>query len=358
MERKIKVLMAGPDPDAQGGVASVAKNYVEGGLADACDLRYVKTMAEGGKPRKLAIAIAAYLEFSGALRDADVVHLHMSKGASYARKRFLALRAKRVGVPYVIHLHTGEFGMLFEAVGDKKKEEIRSLFCGAAAVIALSEEWGDYLAANVCPAEKVEVVYNAVAVPSAPCSPCAHQGVLFLGRLDANKSPDVLLFASKRALSRHPGARILLAGDGEPGRYAEIARELGIADRCDFLGWVSGEGKEALFDRTAVYCLPSRAEGMPMALLEAMAHGLPVIATEVGGIPSVIEDGENGFLMAVGDDESMAALLDRLLSDGGLRTRMGLAARRTVEEKFAMAPHVKRLISIYEKAVSAKEAEL
>lgn len=159
-------------------------------------------------------------------------------------------------------------------------------------------------------------------------------------------------------LSRHPGARILLAGDGEPERYAGIARELGIADRCDFLGWVSGEDKEALFDRTAVYCLPSRAEGMPVALLEAMAHGLPVIATEVGGIPSVIEDGENGFLMAVGDDESMAALLDRLLSDGGLRTRMGLAARRTVEEKFAMAPHVKRLISIYEKAVSAKEDEL
>lgn len=348
--------MAGPDPDAQGGVATVAKNYLEGELAEVCDIKYIETMVEGDKLKKLGVAVSSYIEFSRVIHDVDVVHLHMSKGASYERKRLLALCAKRAGVPYVIHLHTGEFDELFNASNDRKKEEVRSLFCSAASVIALSDYWRDFLAASVCPIEKTEVLYNAVAMPVAPNEPCAQQDILFLGRLDANKSPDVLLLAARGILEKYPDIKILFGGDGDCDYYAEIANQLGVKDRCEFLGWVPDEDKEALFARAAVYCLPSKAEGMPMALLEAMAHGIPVIATDVGGIPNVIEDGVNGFLMAVDDSESMAASLDRLLSDEGLRLSMGLAARSIVADKFAMASHVRRLVSIYEKAISVKEA--
>ncbi len=81
--------------------------------------------------------------------------------------------------------------------------------------MVLSEEWLDYFAENVCDLEKINVVHNGVKVPDQPCSPCSRQDVLFLGRLDARKSPDVLLRASREILSRFPDTKIVFGGDGE-----------------------------------------------------------------------------------------------------------------------------------------------
>ncbi len=348
----LKVLMMGPDLSARGGITSVVRGYLDAGLADMCDLRYIPSMVDGPKFRKLLVAARAYAELSRGLKDADVVHLHLSKGASYTRKRLFALRARKAGVPYVIHLHTGEFDRLFEVAGEEKRAEVRDLFGGAAAVIALSEEWRDYLAANVCAAERIAVLHNAVDIPPEPSYP-SNGSVLFLGRLDDRKSPDALIRAGAALLPRHPEMRLVFAGDGDVARYEALAAELGVAGSCEFLGWVSGD-REALLSSCPVFCLPSRAEGMPMALLEAMAHGMAVVATPVGGVPQVVRDGENGLLVPVGDDAALAGALDGVLSDAELRLRLGRAARRTVEAGFGMEAHLRRLMEIYRKAVAAR----
>ena len=347
MTGKIRVLMAGPDPGANGGVATVARNYVEGDLASLCELRYVTTMTEGSKARKLLVAARALIEFSRGLGYADIVHLHLSKGASYVRKRLLAWLARRAGVPYVLHLHTGEFDQLFDSASEKKKAEVREFFGAAAAVIALSEEWRDYLAANVCAPGIIKVLHNAVAVPASTSCP-VNSTVLFFGRLGSRKSPDVLIRAGAALAERHPDLRLVFAGDGDVGRYEDLARQLGIDGRCEFLGWVSDE-RESLLSSCSTFCLPSKAEGMPMALLEAMAHSMAVVSTPVGGIPQVVADGENGLLVPAGDDASLAGALDGVLSDKDLRIRIGRAARRTVESRFGMEAHLRELLRIYRK---------
>lgn len=350
---KPHVLMVGPALDVRGGISSLVSELLGNGLGDHADVEYVASMVDGSKPRKAAQAALAMASFRQKLGRCDLVHIHISKGASFYRKRLFARAAQSHGVPFILHEHDGEFRAGFEGGGASYRAQVRELFSAAAKVVALSEEWRDYFVENVCEAEKVVVLHNAVRLPERPCKPCSHQDVLFLGRLDARKSPDVLLRASKCMLEAHSEAKLVFGGDGYPERYERLACELGIADRCEFLGWISGEEKEGLFERAAIYCLPSKNEGLPMSVLEAMAHGIPVVATPVGGIPQVVQDGVDGFLVGVDDVEALTAALISLEEDPGLRAEMGAAARRKIEREFGIDTAVKRLVAIYDSCLGA-----
>lgn len=353
MTKPLRILMAGPDPRANGGVATVVSNYVHGSLASNVDLRYIVTMCEGSKVAKLARAVTAYRSFSAAVSGFDVVHLHVSKGASITRKYLLALSARRHGIPYIVHLHAGEFPLRFDVASPRRKRLVVDFFSGAERVIVLSEVCRTYLVTHVCSADRVVVLPNAVEMPVGRV-PANTRTVLFLGRLREVKAPDTLLRAAVHAAVSIPDLNLLFAGDGDIERYRNLARSLGIEKRCTFLGWVS-RGLEELFNRCSVLCLPSRAEGMPMSLLEAMASGMAVVATPVGAIPQVIEDGVNGLLVPVDNDRALAEALARLLEDRDLRERLGSEARRTVFEKYGMQVHVRALVELYRCAADGRE---
>ena len=140
---------------------------------------------------------------------------------------------------------------------------------------------------------------------------------------------------------------MIFGGDGHPERYEALARELGIADRCEFLGWITGEDKERLFERAGVYCLPSKNEGMPVSVLEAMAHGVPTITTPVGGVPQVIDDGANGYLMPVDDGDRLSELLCELMDSPDLRMSIGAAGRKTIFDRFNISRNVVELVRLY-----------
>lgn len=344
------VLMIGPSPDAMGGMATVEKNILEAVRRRGDEAVFISTFEEGTKAKKLAVAAKAYMAFLRELRGCDLVHVHMASRGSYRRKKVFMDAAFRKKVPVVLHLHAGEFALWFEReCNDSQRKEIRNTFHHCAGVIVLSEEWREYLLKeHVCNEDKLHVLHNAVPVPAQPYSPCSHQDVLFLGRLDANKSPDVLLRASRAMLKEHPEAKLLFGGDGYPERYEALACELGIAERCEFLGWIAGEEKERLFERAGVYCLPSKNEGMPMSVLEAMARGIPTIATPVGGVPQVIEDGVNGYLIPVDDEGRLTELLCMVLNNRGLRKEIGMAGRKTIIESFSIDRNVEELVRLYE----------
>ena len=347
------ILMVGPSPEAMGGMATVEKNILEAMRRRGDEVVFISTVKEGSKAKKLAVAARAYVAYLRELGKCDLVHVHMASRGSYRRKKVFMDVAFRKGVPVVLHLHSGEFALWFEKeCNDSLREEIRDTFHRCAAVIVLSEEWKDYLLKKcVCEEDALHVLHNAVPAPARPCLPYLHQDVLFLGRLDARKSPDVLLRASRKMLEQHPEAKLLFGGDGYPERYEALACELGIADRCEFLGWITGEDKEGLFERAGVYCLPSKNEGMPISLLEAMAHGIPTIATPVGGVPQVIQDGVNGYLMPVDDEERLAELLCMLLNKPRLRDEIGAAGRKTIKDSFDIECNVIKLSCLYKKVI-------
>jgi glycosyltransferase involved in cell wall biosynthesis len=125
------------------------------------------------------------------------------------------------------------------------------------------------------------------------------------------------------------------------------AAELRIGNEVELLGWLGAPERQAELGRAAVFCLPSHAEGLPMAMLEAMAAGRPVVATPVGGIPDVVQDGANGLLVAPGQAAPLAGALARLLGDAGLRLRLGQAARATIAARFDAAVLTDRIADLY-----------
>lgn len=347
-----KVLMVGPDLSLHGGIVSVVQGYLDGGLPEACDaFKYLGTGVGHSKLGKSFAFSRALARYAMTMPSYDIVHLHISARGSYRRKSIMARIAHKAGKRVILHDHDGEFKKAFEESDDAYRRDVRETFGIADRVVVLSEEWRDYFAENVCDPGKIDVVYNGVKVPDKPCSPCSRQDVLFLGRLDANKSPDVLLRASREVLDCFPDTKIVFGGDGEVEKNKQLAEELGIADRCEFHGWVAGDKREALFERAAVYCLPSKNEGMPMSVLEAMARGIPSIATSVGGIPQVIRDGVNGYLMPVDDESKLSGLLCTLMGSKDLRLSIGRAGRSTISGKFNVERNVDAIVQLYKELV-------
>jgi glycosyltransferase involved in cell wall biosynthesis len=125
-------------------------------------------------------------------------------------------------------------------------------------------------------------------------------------------------------------------------------KELRLSDSYQMLGTVSGESKEELLRKAIFFVLPSYNEGLPIAILEALAAGLAVVATKVGGIPEVVQDGYNGFLLAPGDIAAITEKLALLTHNHDLRYLMGKRSRELAEIELDVIPYVERLISLYE----------
>jgi glycosyltransferase involved in cell wall biosynthesis len=163
-----------------------------------------------------------------------------------------------------------------------------------------------------------------------------------LGRLSEQKGYDLLV----RALADLPGATLVLVGDG-PERPAleRLAAELGVAERLLITGWkTDARACLATFD---VFALPSRWEGMPLGILEAMHAGLPVLATDVGSVAEAVRDGESGYVVARDDADAVRARLRDLIADGALRERMGERGRALAREHFTDAAMARRYEAMY-----------
>lgn len=347
-QAKTSILMVGPDLSLRGGIVSVVKGYLDAELPEKCEkFEYLSTGVGTGLASKCFAFARSLVSFSRLLDSYEIVHLHMGPKGSFVRKSIMARIAKMRNKRVVLHEHSGEFARDFDNGNAFYRRNVLNAFSIVDKVIVLSEEWREYFRENICDESKIYVLNNGVALPDKVCKPAHNQDILFLGRLDTRKSPDVLLRAAQPVLQRYPSAKLIFAGDGYPDRYRALADELCISDRCEFHDWVSGNEKEMLFNRAGIFCLPSKNEGMPMSVLEAMAHGIPVVSTDVGGIPQVICDGVSGFLMSVDDERTLTRLLMELEGSSILREKVGLAGREVIEAKFSIDTSVRNLIDLY-----------
>ena len=149
--------------------------------------------------------------------------------------------------------------------------------------------------------------------------------------------------AAPRLLADHPQLHLLVLGDGPLRPELERqARPLG--DRCRFLGWGQGPDWLPLFD---VLVLPSESEGLPYCVLEAMALGIPVVASAVGGIEEAVVDGQTGWLVPSGDAPALGLALDRLIEDSTMRFAMGVAARVRAESLYDVRTMARRWEELY-----------
>lgn len=325
--------MAGNGPGGLGGVATVARLFREhAGRLDGVDLRYVETYRDGPPALRVAVFARGAATVLGLLaaRRADVLHLHLTERASLVRKGLLARAAHRLGVPVVLHCHGAEFADELAVMPPRRRAALRGVFARADDVVVL----GDAAVPSVVEAgarpERVRVVANPVELPDAvPERPPGDRvPALFLGRLSERKGvPDLLAAVAALAPADRARLDLRLFGDGPVAEVAEQARRLGLEGCVSVRGWLDPAARDAELARAEVFVLPSYNEGLPMALLEAMAWGVVPLVTPVGGIPAVVHDGVDGLLVDPGDRAGLAAALTRLLTDPGLRAALGGRAR-------------------------------
>jgi glycosyltransferase involved in cell wall biosynthesis len=174
----------------------------------------------------------------------------------------------------------------------------------------------------------------------------------FAARLEHWKGPLVLIEAFALLLQRCPGARLRIAGTGPQEREAiDCAKSLLLGDRCEFLSPYAGPEERSRYMRSLdVFVQPSFADGTPNSIIEAMAHGLPIIASLNGGIPDLVTP-DVGILVPPGDTAALADALARLAGDPDLRHRMGRAARDRYEELFSPAAVLPVLLDTYRNAI-------
>lgn len=198
----------------------------------------------------------------------------------------------------------------------------------------------------------VTVIANGVNVARyAPRADAGQSGgrrlIGHVARLEPEKDQGTLLRAFASVLQRWPEARLELLGDGTlRGDLQRVAGSLGIAGQVDFLGW-RDDVAERLADLD-VFVLSSVNEGLPLALLEAMASARPVVATAVGEVPRVIRDGVTGVTVPPGDARAMAAAITAMLDRPAWAAEMGRAARKLIEDKYSLTRSVEGYAALYE----------
>jgi glycosyltransferase involved in cell wall biosynthesis len=351
-----RIVIIGSSRATHGGISTMVNVYFASGLFERWDAEYLETHCDGSKLRKAWKAVTSWLAFLWRLATGSValLHVHIASDASFWRKSFFVLPAHALGVPYLLHHHGGDFPRFYsERCGPTAQRFLRFLYRDAQAVIALSEEWRAAIAA-VIPEARTVVVPNPVEIPPQ-AAPLDGERVLYLGVLKEAKGVYELIEAWSDVLARHPTAQLTLAGSGEIERVRRAADDHGVARSVATPGWTSGEGKAALLGSASVFVLPSHFEALPMAVLEAMAAGLPVVATRVGGIPDVIVDGCEGLLVEPRDPAALTRALDGLLADPARRAAMGAAARRRAQETFSAEAIVPRIEAIWARYASYAE---
>jgi glycosyltransferase involved in cell wall biosynthesis len=285
----------------------------------------------------------------------DLVHINLASNGSTHRKMIVAALARALGVPYVLHLHGGDYPNFWKDDGSALSRRIRRMFAGAARIVVLGETWREFVVSRAPEvADRVVIVPNAAAQPSLPHvggGETAH--ILFLGRINDMKGAPQL----GEALSRMrdlPNWRATLAGDGHVEAARTRTAEYGLADRVDLPGWVGPDRVAELIASADILVLPSFIENLPLSIIEAMASGVAVVATPVGAVPDIVRDEETGLLVPVGDVDALEAALTRLVKDPALRHRLGSAGLALHREKLDLAPFADTVQRVWAEAASRR----
>lgn len=352
----MKICMVVPDPMVRGGIAAVVSGYRGSKLERDHKIIYVESYRDGSRLSKFIKGVGGYFHFIKVLilERPNLVHVHSSFGMSFYRKMPFIYMAYCAKIPVVNHIHGADFEEFYTKARRKKKERIKRVYQKCTVLIALSEEWKERLS-QIVPAEKIRIIENYSlfhedALRERLRRECNNR-ILFLGEIGERKGcydiPDVTV----KVLEKVPEAKVVIGGKGsakDESAVRKLFTDRKISESIVFTGWVWGEEKERLLREADVFFLPSYQEGMPMAILDAMGYGLPIISTKVGGIPEIVHDGENGFCCSAGDIEGMADKILSLLIDDKKRMSAAKRSIAIIRKSYSLDKHLERLEKAYE----------
>ena len=347
-------------PELPCGITAAVQNLIASPCRERFDLRVQSTWRELDVHRSLLerVRFAGQL-FLRTIREVRrqgvaLVDLHTASERDFEKHAVVVIAAKIARCPVLLRIHGGNFDRSYADGSPLARLLIRTILRLADRVVALSETWAGAID-RIEGRARVVVVSNSVV-----CDEGYGAGdrlsrnpydLLLMGNLGRAKGHFEALEALAKIRSDFPDSRLLFAGAvREPGVAAELrarANALGIEDRVQFLGPIFGEEKARAFDESGIFLLPSHTENMPVSIMEAMAAGLPVVATRVGAISEMVLDEETGLLVEPRDSSALAESIRRLFDDPGLGERMGLAGHDRVRDLWSTTKIAERTASLY-----------
>lgn len=337
-----RVLVLATSKKTRGGITSVLKALETGEQWRKFHCHWIQTHRDGPNWRKLLYLVAAWIDYLIRLPFYDIIHIHFSSATTARRKKQFIRVAKCLNKRIIIHLH---FGSKLNTIWN---EDYDYLFSKADVALLLSDNLRKIVAGHTGEKVDLRVCYNPCPVITEEPKYSKTQSILFSGTLNKYKGYQDLIKAFAKIADSFPNWKLVLAGNGEIEEAKQLALQYGLTNQIQLLGWVQDKEKDKVYKEASILCLPSYAEGFPMAVLDAWAYGLPVVTTPVGGIPDIAKDGINMLLFNPGDVNKLSVCLETLIRDKGLRDRLSKESILLSKTIFNLNTITKQIGDIYE----------
>lgn len=347
--------------EGKGGIDRLMRNlhsslceHSEGGWS----VFFVTTRGERSLAWSLVLVLSCFVRiaFYRLCYKRIVVHLNVASRGSTYRKMLLSFFCRLVRVPYVIHLHGSGYDQFFLSSSKLVRFAIKNFFRQASSVVVLGKMWSQFVISEISASpDRVVVIRNATEDFTPPNRPRSRLSVrvIFLGEIGDRKGAFDLLCALD-AIRDIGSWSAVIAGNGRVTELNNRVRELRLEDRISVPGWLAADASRQLLLDADILVLPSYAENLPMAIIEAMAAGLPVVTTPVGATAEIVDDGETGFLVQPGDVKAISEKLRILISDKELRVRFGSNGRKRYERALSLESFRKALFHQWSLAQSSR----
>jgi glycosyltransferase involved in cell wall biosynthesis len=366
---KPRILIVGPAFPEGGGIGMVNKILLESqGLNESFEMDHLNTnrgKAGADKVGTLAFINLVYFISQAfnllrklVIRRPQILHQSVTWGIAFWKEVFFMLLGRCFGIKILAHIHGSMLDVQFRKGNNIQRKMMKIAFHIPHKIIVLSESWRRFLSEEISQKLNVEIIPNSIdfSIASAmgrhfiktKAKECL---VLFLGWLSVRKGLLDALHAADLVHQGMPEVHFVFAGSIQPGPEREM-----IANTClkastneniKFPGMVTGEEKISLLSRANIFILPSYHENLPVAILEAMAMGIPIVATSVAGIPELIEDSKNGFLIQPGDCSALADRIIQLSQDPNLCQTMAEANIAKIKKGYHPFVYEMKMNSLY-----------
>lgn len=318
-----KIIVVSLSRERRGGVATVLSTLTTAGFFDEQTV-YHSSCGDGSKWDKLFSALRQWVRFVLFLRHERpaLAHIHFSSDMSFWRKVPYILACRIWKTKLLLHIHPSHFWEYWHKQLPWIRRWIHAILRQADAIAFANPAMIDRYQ-SLLPELPLLFLPNPIDVQRYPFSGAIRkEQVLFLGALLKGKGVYDILRAVPLLTATHPLLTFVLCGDHEVDKVRQTVHRQHLDRLVEIRSWVGYEEKLALLQKSAVLILPSYSEGFPMVVLEAMATGVPVIATPVGGLPALLQDGEHLLFTEPGNPAMLARQIDRVLSDPALQERL------------------------------------
>lgn len=349
-----KILFLAPHLSCKGGIVSVVKNLLR---YDNNDFFFIlhPVRRDGNKILKILFFFPSVISFIFKLifTKIDIVHMHVSENYGFFRYIPFMIICNILKKPYILHMHGGSFSVFFTRLKLMLTIIVKKALNRADCIICLSNDMKQYLLSLGL--TKLVVIHNATPILEYNHYNPDSKNILYLGKITEQKGIFDLLIAMKN-MKKKIDIKLNICGHGDIIKLYSFINMYELNNMVEYKGWVDHGEKAAIMKDAAILVLPSYFEAFPMVLIEAMSYGIPLICTNVGGIPEIIAQ-ENGVLFIPGNIDQLTNSIISLYRNKDQRLQMSNANFLKVNNCYSIDSTFFHLITVYNKIIAKSGCE-